>query len=214
MSAYINLKQGHLPVACVQHSWLNFRQKTPTLNNINNIRDNEFFSTTHLHQVLHVDIQSDSCMVLNIKFHSCKPQKFPAFIHLVLYPSSLTVLYLFWGYGNSLTYLSSFLLLTQALHFLLYATGGVYSHYCKGGMELKGQISCSNSNSSCGLGRLQKFKWGHSRSGHTKHVEGKYWQFTTWHFYDPLECEAKEDAITFFCYDRTRWNHISSLKMP
>lgn len=34
---------------------------------------------------------------------------------LFLHPSGLTVLYLFWGYGNSLTYLSSFPLLTQAL---------------------------------------------------------------------------------------------------
>lgn len=38
-------------------------------------------------------------------------------------------------------------------------------------------------------------------SGHTKHVEGKHWQFIRWHLYDPLETEAKEDAITFFCYD-------------
>lgn len=53
-------------------------------------------------------------MVLNIKFHLCKAQKFPAFIYLALHPSSLTVLYLSQGYGNSLTYLSSFPLLTQA----------------------------------------------------------------------------------------------------
>lgn len=86
-------------------------------------------------------------------------------------------------------------------HFTSSCSRDVYLCCCKGGVELKGQVSCSNSNSSCGLGRLQKFTWDHSRSGHTKHVEGKYWLFTRWHFYDPLESEAKEDPITFFCYD-------------
>lgn len=73
----LNLNQGDLSVVCVQHSWPNFRLKFPTLNNISNITDYKLFSTIRLHQVLHADIHSDSCMVLKEKFQSCKKQKNP-----------------------------------------------------------------------------------------------------------------------------------------
>lgn len=157
--------QGQVPV-------VNSQLKTPTLNNISNITDYRLFFTTHLHQVLHADIQSDSCMVLKVNLQSDEQQKNPFW---TIRPTFSCLLCPFIS-DSPLWFASlcSLILLYPSrfsLSLLKYipssSSRDIYLSCCKG-VKLNQQVFCSNTNSSCSHGRSQKIKQGHVMSGHSK----------------------------------------------